>query len=1391
MKNSNTHIISTIGWNTSFDSKTEAVALQEKLSAWSKFQLPRHISRVFDSICPPDQTWIINRLEIDLEQIDYHDLEDMLAQRLTEKLREKMRDIAFKSGSAASNNELKIIERNSTGFQLVTGFLLTGFMQWNYDRDMGSVDQLLQFQLLHNRQNTIAIIKELGAADRNVRKRIAWQVSEPVIQDIVEGLEPGNHWEIFRFTRQLTQLQVQTNIVKTNAAGFSRNLWLWVLDYLLEERGSFFNRQAFIKSNLRQMAAHYNIGYNALLKLVEQAIELATAKANVKSDFISVLKSIAEENKIHDNQSIKNAADTRAVLTGMFNDPVVRKTSAGKKIFNEMLVRYCHEYRSGFLSLVESVQHKDQVWAAVEKDLTNTSMEVLLASLIPARAAELTQVVHFLHKTAAMHNRTVNIKMLWKSGLQFIRKQGNAAFTTAAFIHHCITGISIATATNAAQWYAMLAFSGMPTSMHTPVSIELYEKLSDAGFAALKSLDGSAAEWQLRNMLEHFTHSSAALVKHKTFECLKNMLHRSFRFNPGLLLNTLSACENKALMNKIILHGLNDNEIRILLEKAGQEKGFLVLSFAAMLEKAVANGNARFTRQFTKEKLQQQGLRIILLYPRLSVKQTFRRLIRESGVQCSADELLVVEQIIHGTGESHEIAGGSFRTNTGFNDAAVLRLISLRADAQPYLTQYLLQHFNETGCRNFRGANNEGSRKVLDYLLKDGNALMLLLVKKYTALLQYEGINDQAATRQQLHELYWQVLLHAAPGSCNKEQVRLAFALAFVARFPLRHKRLLERMNAVIISGSPQRFKPGNSLSIAADDLSAIIEAGIKNGSTMVEYHGKKIELATLIAIALKTDQGLLRKIIRRNGSLRQIANIIRPLLSFEQFSFLIIQDLPGESNSAIRELRIFYQLVAALFPGTINTALADYCWTVALHIVNGRSVSVTHIKKMAAGTFARLALRHAVKATDVAEQIRNMDIPDGSAMYGVLTTAMPGLTTVLNAKEIAAPSYILREMDRKGIINELFSFLLVNKQVPFWLKYNNSLSEKELIREIVLHYPGNALLVMRKHDITTAQTEWLSQTLNFNVFTQAICKYENEKQSQLNILKEFYWALGKINLPGITSAQLQQLLFKKIINAWNSNNWKIISTGNIWNELMWELQLHHGMSTNNFIDGISKASALLPASLQITFKFLESRYRNPLKNIMMKNEMSQQKNTSTRLATPGFTGKAGEGIPVKNAGIVLLNSYLPILFDRLQLIENSQFKNTEGQASAVHYVQYIITGLTQTEEYLLPLNKLLCGLPLSTPVKNGIEITEADKALINGLVQAAINYWPAIGQNSVAGFRGNWLVRDGLLVELEDKWQLTIEKRAYDILLNKSPFSFSIIKYPWMKKPLHVTWPY
>lgn len=187
--------------------------------------------------------------------------------------------------------------------------------------------------------------------------------------------------------------------------------------------------------------------------------------------------------------------------------------------------------------------------------------------------------------------------------------------------------------------------------------------------------------------------------------------------------------------------------------------------------------------------------------------------------------------------------------------------------------------------------------------------------------------------------------------------------------------------------------------------------------------------------------------------------------------------------------------------------------------------------------------------------------------------------------------------------------------------------------------------------------------------------------------------------------------------------------------------------------------------------------------------QIIQQEVSNKNKKTLFSTFKNMEAIAIRNAGLVLLSNFIEALFERLQLLSDKQFTSVENQSKAVQYLLFLVTELRRTDERYLLLNKVLCGLPVTQTVPNDITISEEEKDLIHGLIQAAISHWPSIGDTSVEGFRGNWLVRDGLLQEKEDRWELTVEKRVYDVLINHCPFSFSIIKYPWMEKPLHVTW--
>ena len=161
----------------------------------------------------------------------------------------------------------------------------------------------------------------------------------------------------------------------------------------------------------------------------------------------------------------------------------------------------------------------------------------------------------------------------------------------------------------------------------------------------------------------------------------------------------------------------------------------------------------------------------------------------------------------------------------------------------------------------------------------------------------------------------------------------------------------------------------------------------------------------------------------------------------------------------------------------------------------------------------------------------------------------------------------------------------------------------------------------------------------------------------------------------------------------------------------------------------------------------------------------------------------------IENAGLVILSSFIPVLFERLGLVMDSAFNSVEDQEKAALLLQYILLDNPPKEEHHLVLNKLFVGLPLDHEIKNDFSVTPDELNTVHSLIEAVIAHWSIIGKSTIEGFRGSWLWRNGKLEEMEENWVLNVEKESYDILLDHLPFSISPIKFFWMPKPIMVNW--
>jgi hypothetical protein len=163
----------------------------------------------------------------------------------------------------------------------------------------------------------------------------------------------------------------------------------------------------------------------------------------------------------------------------------------------------------------------------------------------------------------------------------------------------------------------------------------------------------------------------------------------------------------------------------------------------------------------------------------------------------------------------------------------------------------------------------------------------------------------------------------------------------------------------------------------------------------------------------------------------------------------------------------------------------------------------------------------------------------------------------------------------------------------------------------------------------------------------------------------------------------------------------------------------------------------------------------------------------------------------VNDAGIILLHPFLGGLFENTGITEGKDPTIPPSRlARAAALLRFVVAGNDAVMEYELPFVKILLGLHPESPlpVAEGL-LGPRDSEEVETLLGAAVSYWAALGNTSIEGLRSSFLQRPGLLRDAEEGWKLTVERRAFDMLLDRLPWSISVIRLPWMKKAIYTQW--
>ncbi|WP_167596968.1 contractile injection system tape measure protein [Leeuwenhoekiella sp. ZYFB001] len=165
------------------------------------------------------------------------------------------------------------------------------------------------------------------------------------------------------------------------------------------------------------------------------------------------------------------------------------------------------------------------------------------------------------------------------------------------------------------------------------------------------------------------------------------------------------------------------------------------------------------------------------------------------------------------------------------------------------------------------------------------------------------------------------------------------------------------------------------------------------------------------------------------------------------------------------------------------------------------------------------------------------------------------------------------------------------------------------------------------------------------------------------------------------------------------------------------------------------------------------------------------------------------QGLILPNCGLILLHPFLSILFEELGVLSSQKQIAEEHYDLVVQLLHFIATGEENISEQQLGAAKQLCGVFSSYPIKKENVLQEKHKKEALNLIQTVLNYWSALKNTTAVGLRGQFLIRSGKWVTTNEKIELFIERQTADILLDQLPWRLSMVKLPWLKKMIYVTW--
>ncbi len=310
---SGTHHIKSKVFEISFNDEKESLRFQKNFSEFIRNELVEITEKCLSAFDGPALK-IINRLELDLGDISYEAYEKTLITRYEEALTNALFNKLEFEGPDKEEQE----DSPTSIIYMIRHFLLKGYMPWNYDESSWeSFNQMFEHASSINMDLLVEELNELLSSSPS-RTRLILQLEEGAIKDFVRHIEPSQSTLIVDYHKNWMQAEKKQRFFGETSNQLSKSFWLFIFNYLYEERGSYFNTKSFLISTLRQIANQFNLSFKEVMNQLRVVHKLV---ANTRfNDFYYLLEEILTMEEVEFDKAQEDAQIDSEVVGMGFSD---------------------------------------------------------------------------------------------------------------------------------------------------------------------------------------------------------------------------------------------------------------------------------------------------------------------------------------------------------------------------------------------------------------------------------------------------------------------------------------------------------------------------------------------------------------------------------------------------------------------------------------------------------------------------------------------------------------------------------------------------------------------------------------------------------------------------------------------------------------------------------------------------------------------------------------------------------------------------------------------------------------------------------------------------------------------------------------------------------------